>query len=60
MNKRQKKIKATATSTSRVAALRKRRAEQGLAEVRSAWAHPDDHLLVKQYAARLTAKRGIA
>lgn len=59
MNKRQKKIKATTTSTSRVAALRQRRAEQGLGEVRGAWAHPDDHALIKQYAARLSAKRGL-
>lgn len=45
------------TSTERQNAFRKRRAENGLQEVRGAWAHPDDHAAVKALAAKLTRKR---
>jgi hypothetical protein len=50
-------MSAAKTSTQRSDDLRQRRAEQGLKEVRGAWAHPEDHTAVKKYAAKLTRKR---
>jgi len=44
------------TVTERVAALRKRRQEAGLARV-EVFAHPDDHGAIKLYAAMLQAER---
>lgn len=46
------------TTAQRQAALRARRAEQGLTQVGGIYAHPDDHPAIKAYAAKLTAKRG--
>ena len=51
------KLQAAAQDTQRSDELRQRRAEQGLQEVRGAWAHPDDHAAVKKYAAKLQRKR---
>ena len=45
------------TTAQRQAALRARRAEQGLTQVGGIYAHPDDHKAIKLYAERLTVKR---
>lgn len=45
------------TTAERQAALRARRAEQGLTQVGGIYAHPDDHPAIKAYAAKLTKKR---
>ncbi len=46
------------TTAQRQAALRARRAEQGLTQVGGIYAHPDDHKAIKMFAEKLTAKRG--
>ena len=45
------------TVTQRVQELRERRAAAGLAEVRGAFAHPDDHPAIKEFAAKTVRKR---
>lgn len=43
-------------ATERMAALRKRRQEEGLTRL-DLWVHPDDHDAVKEAAAKLQRKR---
>jgi hypothetical protein len=45
------------TTAQRVEATKQRKREAGLKEVRSLWAHPDDHAQIRAYVARLNAKR---
>lgn len=51
---------ATKTNAERQRAFRARKAAQAAAEVRGVFAHPDDHLAVKDYAAKLAKKRAKA
>ena len=44
------------TPAERKADERKRRADEGLAEVRGIWAYPADHAAIKSHAARLAAQ----
>lgn len=46
-----------ATNAERQAAFRKRQAEQEATEVRGIFAHKDDHVAIKTYAAKLAKKR---
>ena len=45
------------TTTERQAAYRARKAQNGTAEVRGIFAHPDDHPAIKNAAASITAAR---
>jgi hypothetical protein len=44
------------TAAERMAATRKRRAQEGIEEVRGIWAYTEDHPAIKEHAAKLTAK----
>jgi hypothetical protein len=48
---------APMSSTERVALWRARKAENALAEVRSIYAHPDDHPEIKRVAMKVVRKR---
>lgn len=48
------------TNAERQRAFRARKAAQAATEVRGAFAHPDDHQAVKDYAAKLAKKRAKA
>lgn len=45
------------TDAQRQDVYRKRRTASGLKEVRNLWVHPDDEQAIRQYAAKLAAKR---
>ncbi len=45
------------TLTERVTESKQRKRDAGLKEVRSLWAHPDDHAAIRTYAAKLAKKR---
>jgi hypothetical protein len=45
------------TSAERQQALRLRRTEAGLKQIRNLWSHPADEPEIRQYAAALQAKR---
>lgn len=45
------------TLTERVTESKQRKRDAGLREIRSLWAHPDDHPAIRAYAARLAKKR---
>jgi len=48
---------AAMTTKERQDALKKRRAADGLKEIRSLYAHPDDFQRIRAYVARLNAQR---
>lgn len=48
---------AAQTVKERQDALKARRAAEGLKEIRSLYAHPDDFKRIRDYVARLNAKR---
>jgi hypothetical protein len=45
------------TSAERQQALRLRRTEAGLKQIRNLWCHPDDEPAIRRYATALQAKR---
>jgi hypothetical protein len=47
----------TKTPAQRVEASKQRKREAGLREVRSLWAHPEDHPKIRAYAAKLAKSR---
>lgn len=51
-----KQAKASVTVTNRMAALRKRKAVEGMLQV-TVWTHPDDIAAIKEHAKELAAKR---
>lgn len=48
---------APKTGAERVADHNARLRDQGLKQVRSLWAHPEDHKAIRAYVSRLTGKR---
>lgn len=46
------------TTAQRVAKVAGAKRAAGLKQVRSLWAHPDDHPAIRAYAAKLARKRG--
>lgn len=53
----QASMTAAKTGAERVANHHARLREQGLKQVRSLWAHPDDVQAIREYAAKLARKR---
>ena len=45
------------TLTERVEATKQRKRDAGLKEVRSLWAHPDDHAAIREFSAKLQRRR---
>lgn len=45
------------TAAQRVTESKARKIAAGLREIRSLWAHPDDHATIRAHAAKLSAKR---
>ncbi len=45
------------TLTERVTESKQRKRDAGLKEVRSLWAHPDDHAAIRAHAAKLAKRR---
>lgn len=48
---------AAKTPSQRVEATKQRKREAGMKEIRSLWAHPEDHKAIRAYVARLTIRR---